>query len=90
MDQHRWQRIERLYHSALGRDPEQRNSYLAQECREDEDLRREVESLLEQQDSPEEQLLDRPISSWLPAYQVVANLRTPEVRRWWRRREYPS
>ena len=60
MDQHRWQRIERLYHSALERDPEQRNSYLAQECRDDEDLRREVESLLEQQDSPAEQLLDRP------------------------------
>jgi serine/threonine protein kinase len=60
MDQHRWKRIERLYHSALQRDPEQRNSYLAQECRDDEELRREVESLLEQQESPAEQLLDRP------------------------------
>ena len=48
MDQHRWQRIERLYHSALERDPEQRSSYLAQECRDDEDLRREVESLLKE------------------------------------------
>ena len=60
MDQHRWQLIERLYHSALERDPEKRNSYLAGECRDDEDLRREVESLLGRQDSPAEQLLDRP------------------------------
>jgi hypothetical protein len=60
MDQQRWQRIERLYHSALERDPKQRNSYLAQECPDDEALRREVEALLEQQDSPAEQLLDGP------------------------------
>jgi eukaryotic-like serine/threonine-protein kinase len=59
MDQHRWQRIERLYHSALERDPEQRSSFLAQECRNDEDLRREVESLLKE-NSPAERLLDRP------------------------------
>jgi eukaryotic-like serine/threonine-protein kinase len=60
MEQDRWQRIERLYHSALERVPEQRKSFLAQECRDDEDLRREVESLLEQQNSPAERLLDRP------------------------------
>src|SRR3954447_18736140 len=60
MDQNRWQRIERLYHSALERDPAQRSSFLAQECRDDADLRREVESLLEQQSSPAERFLDRP------------------------------
>jgi hypothetical protein len=48
MDQHRWQRIERLYHSALERDAKQGNSYLAQECPGDEALRRELESVLEQ------------------------------------------
>lgn len=60
MDQHRWQRIERLYHSALERDPEQRSSFLAQECRDDEDLRREVESLLKEDNSPAGRFLDRP------------------------------
>ena len=42
----RWQRIEQLYHSALGRAPGERAAYLAAECAGDEELRREVESLI--------------------------------------------
>ena len=42
----RWQEIERLYHSALERRPEERQAYLASACRADENLRHEVESLL--------------------------------------------
>jgi len=42
----RWQRIEQLYHSALGRALGERAAYLAEECGGDEELRREVEALI--------------------------------------------
>jgi hypothetical protein len=42
----RWERIERLYHSALERPEAERASFLAGACGGDEALRREVESLL--------------------------------------------
>jgi eukaryotic-like serine/threonine-protein kinase len=42
----RWQRIEKLYHSVLELDESQRKAYLEQACSGDEELRREVESLL--------------------------------------------
>src|SRR5579859_1469090 len=41
----RWQEIESLYHSACGRRPEERRSFL-ESATDDEELRREVESLL--------------------------------------------
>src|SRR5712691_5949602 len=43
----RWKRIEQLYNEALERRPEERSSFLAQACRGDEELRREVEGLLD-------------------------------------------
>jgi serine/threonine protein kinase len=42
----RWQDVERLYHAALARDERERAAFLRDACRDDEDLRREVESLL--------------------------------------------
>lgn len=48
MDPERWQRVEALYHAALEQEPLVRRSYLIQACGGDEDLRGEVESLLEQ------------------------------------------
>jgi serine/threonine protein kinase/Tol biopolymer transport system component len=53
----RWQKIERLYHSALECAPESRAAFLKEATGGDEDLRREVVSLLEQSD---EGMLDRP------------------------------
>jgi eukaryotic-like serine/threonine-protein kinase len=44
----RWQQIESLYHAALERDAAQRSGYLRQACEGDEELEREVESLLAQ------------------------------------------
>jgi len=44
----RWRRIEELYHSACQRDPGERSAYLAEACRGEEELRRDVESLLAQ------------------------------------------
>ena len=46
MDSERWQQIERLYHEALEKKEEERDSFLAQNCGGDESLRREIESLL--------------------------------------------
>ena len=41
-----WGRIERLYHAALEREQSERAAFLAEACEGDEELRREVESLL--------------------------------------------
>ena len=62
----RWQEIDRLFHSTLECEPEQRASFLSDACGDDQDLRAEVESLLHahQQDGS---FLD------LPAYEVAAD-----------------
>ena len=44
----RWQQIERLYHTALEHDRNQRRAYLQEACSGDDSLRQEVESLLAQ------------------------------------------
>jgi hypothetical protein len=41
-----WQRMEKLYHSALELEPRQPQAFLREACVGDEALRREVESLL--------------------------------------------
>src|ERR1700722_2963984 len=43
-----WLEIEQVYHAALELEPESRARYLAAACHGDEELRREVESLLRQ------------------------------------------
>jgi eukaryotic-like serine/threonine-protein kinase len=42
----RWRRVEELYNSALVRQSSERRAYLEEACAGDEELRREVESLL--------------------------------------------
>src|SRR5687767_2094736 len=42
----RWQQLSRLFHEALARDGDSRPAFLAQECMDDDDLRRDVEALL--------------------------------------------
>jgi non-specific serine/threonine protein kinase len=48
MDAQRWRDIEQLYHSALERDPAERETFLLRACQADAELLREVRSLLEQ------------------------------------------
>ena len=55
----RWRQIERIYHAALEREKSARPAFLAQACAKDEDLRREVESLLAH-DEPAEDFLKTP------------------------------
>ena len=48
MTPERWSEVERLYHAARGRPAGQREVFLAEACAGDAELRREVESLLDQ------------------------------------------
>ena len=48
MTSERWKRMEDLFHAAEAQPPGERESFLARECSDDESLRRDVASLLEQ------------------------------------------
>jgi serine/threonine protein kinase len=48
MDSQRWNQVERLYYAALEQVESRRSAFLEQACGADEELRREVESLLAQ------------------------------------------
>src|ERR1039457_6005753 len=65
----RWRQVELLYHSALEREEPARDAFLREACREDEELRCEVRSLLDQSESG---LLDHPLQ--LGPYQIVGVL----------------
>src|SRR5262245_25256897 len=60
MKPERWHKIEKLYHSALEREADQRVAFLAAACADDDSLRSEVESLLANQ-SQAESLLETPV-----------------------------
>ena len=53
MKPERWHKIEKLYHSALEREADQRVAFLAAACADDDSLRSEVESLLANQSQAE-------------------------------------
>jgi serine/threonine-protein kinase len=58
VDPERWQKIEHLYHAAIERSGTERSAFLADACGGDEDLRREVESLIAQESDTK--IIDRP------------------------------
>src|SRR4051794_5025566 len=70
MDPARLEEIEELYHSAREREPNQRTVFLAEACRGDEELRREVESLLAQ--AGPGGIMEGPVSG-LAAHLLVAD-----------------
>jgi len=53
MTPERWKRIEEVYHAARARPEGERAAFLAEACRDDDALRREVESLLTEETSDE-------------------------------------
>src|SRR5271170_4474176 len=65
MTSERWRQVEALYHSASEREPSGRTAFLNEACNGDEELRREVESLLAQENSGN--LLERPARDAVPA-----------------------
>ena len=48
MTPERWQQITEIFHAALARDPRDRADFVADACAGDEQVRREVESMLAQ------------------------------------------
>jgi eukaryotic-like serine/threonine-protein kinase len=52
MNPDRWRQVADVYEAVLERDPSAREAFLAEACREDADLRSEVESLLAQEHTP--------------------------------------
>src|SRR4051812_48362479 len=75
MNAERWKQIEDLYHAAQAEQPEQRNEFLSNACSSDEDLRREVESLLGYE-TDTAMILDR------PALEVAARAIALDRRAW--------
>ena len=59
MNAERWNQVEQLYHSATERDVRERSEFLKAACGADEELRREVESLLGYE-TETAMVLDRP------------------------------
>ncbi len=55
----RWQQVVKIYEMALDHQPSDRDTFLSRACAEDDALRREIESLLRQDDSS--MVLDRPV-----------------------------
>src|SRR5512142_3227059 len=53
-----WPKVEELYHAALEKDASEREAFLGQACGDDEELRREVQSLLGYE-AEAKQLFDR-------------------------------
>src|SRR5881628_2089093 len=73
----RSQQVEQLYHAARERKPDERAAFLAQACAGDDALRREVESLLVEEDG---------VRSFLetPALEFVNNIPAKtQANRWW-------
>jgi eukaryotic-like serine/threonine-protein kinase len=68
MTPERWREVEQVYQSTMDREPRLRAAFLSEVCGSDQELRREVDSLLELNHSPV--LFDA------PAWQAVAELLT--------------
>lgn len=75
MSDPRWQRIEEVFHQAVDLDPAQRADFLATACIGDDELRREVESLLANDDT-QDNLVESAVSNavdQLPAEPAAAS-----------------
>jgi serine/threonine protein kinase len=72
VDPERWRRVEEVYHAARVVPAEQRAQLLERTCKDDFDLRREVESLLFYESSAQE-FIER------PAFEVAARLMARDV-----------
>jgi serine/threonine protein kinase len=69
MTPERWREVEHIYQSAMDREPEERQAWLADACEHDDQLRREVESLLALNNVPV--LVDQP--AWQTGAELLDN-----------------
>jgi len=70
----RWRQVSAIYNAAITRAGAEREAYVVQACRDDEGLRREVESLLEQGESFLGTHVKLPADSRLGPYETVSIL----------------
>src|SRR5579875_3924130 len=70
MDPGRWQEAQHLYHGALEREPKERRAFLAEACNGDQELYREVESLLAPEE-PAVSLFEHPAWAVSPCSQLL-------------------
>ena len=70
MTPERWQQVEELYHAAYAQPTGERSAFLAEACREDDALRRQVESLLKE--SSDDGFLAPPTFEAVPALASAA------------------
>ncbi|HEU4875505.1 MAG TPA: serine/threonine-protein kinase, partial [Pyrinomonadaceae bacterium] len=71
MNDERWQHVERVYHSVVAKPSSERSQFLVEACAGDEELRREVESLLAYEDRAETFIES-------PALQIAARMMAGE------------
>src|SRR5215471_1077651 len=71
MTSSRWHRVEEIYHAASERPGAERDAFLNEVCKGDEDLRREIDELLRQDDAAD-CVLDRTPDELLDAPQLTA------------------
>src|SRR5215472_3918418 len=70
MTSERWRQIERVYHEALARAPELRSEYIARACLDDDELRKEIESLLAQDVSSPDHVFNRSAAGGVPTVKI--------------------
>src|SRR5688500_13718649 len=76
MRQERWQQVKRILEQALEREPADRDFYLNEVCKDDPDLRREIESLIAL-DAQAQSFLETPvIAPDKPTRQIAVGSRT--------------
>src|SRR5215469_2235918 len=78
MTSERWRQVEALFNAALEQQPDRREIFLAEACRDDKDLRQEVESLLGQAGS-NEGVFDRPAWEAVPSLIEYPTSLTPGI-----------
>ena len=78
MKDERWQQVERLYHSVVAKPSGERSDFLAEACAGDEELRREVESLLAYEDRAET-FIESPALDLAARMMADEHLRTVKV-----------
>src|SRR5690348_11512529 len=82
MTPERWRQVEEIFQAALDLSPDERDRYVSQVCAADNELKRDVESLLLQYDSAGE-LLDEPVygNTELNALQSFIDEKDPMIGR---------
>jgi len=81
MDSQRWQRVKEIFQSALDVPRDQRASYAATACEGDEELRREVLSLLAAEEGTGEGFLSRAAADYVPGISLNQELADGDVGR---------